>query len=267
MQIAELLGHDEQRPQHDAHRLDDALVRIDDVARAGVLREEALRWRFRALAAEAAQSEDEQVPQRPADWTAWSSAVKSLACALLGHEQAVRILADHFLGGAELRFPDTVAAWFDDTCLSILFCAADDRVLATHVARDAPLYEQDVVEVFLAPADPREYFEIEVSPRGIYMLNGRQMSLDQVAAALAVANRANPNMVVYIRADQEGPYRVVAAILDRCEKLGIARSLENVNLSPDARRSILMTSPRPICPVAMRFDIGYTRCRSIARLR
>jgi hypothetical protein len=31
---------------------------------------------------------------------------------------------------------------------------------------DDPLYEEDVVEVFVAPDDPRRYFEIEVSPRG-----------------------------------------------------------------------------------------------------
>ena len=39
MQIAELLGHYEQRPQHDAHGFDRAVMDIDDVARARVFRE------------------------------------------------------------------------------------------------------------------------------------------------------------------------------------------------------------------------------------
>ena len=39
VQVAELLGHHEQRPQHDAHRLDRAVVDVDDVARARVLGE------------------------------------------------------------------------------------------------------------------------------------------------------------------------------------------------------------------------------------
>lgn len=60
----------------------------------------------------------------------------------------------------------SVAVFYDDDCLSILFSAADDQVLAQHLEHDAPLYEEDVVEVFLAPATIREYFEIEVSPQG-----------------------------------------------------------------------------------------------------
>lgn len=68
--------------------------------------------------------------------------------------------------GATPRLATSVTAWFDDHYLTFLFCAADDHVLATHFEHDAPLYEQDVVEVFLAPEDPLRYFELEVSPRG-----------------------------------------------------------------------------------------------------
>ena len=41
MQVAELLRHDEQRPQHHAYRLDGAVVGVDDVAGARVLGEPA----------------------------------------------------------------------------------------------------------------------------------------------------------------------------------------------------------------------------------
>ena len=64
------------------------------------------------------------------------------------------------------RLATSVAAWFDDEGLSLLFTAGDDRVEATMLAHDAPLYEEDVVEVFFAPEELTRYFEIEVSPRG-----------------------------------------------------------------------------------------------------
>ncbi|MDP9190751.1 MAG: carbohydrate-binding family 9-like protein [Acidobacteriota bacterium] len=68
--------------------------------------------------------------------------------------------------GAPPRLATSVAAWFDDHHLSILFSAGDDRVEASLLVHDAPLYEQDVVEMFFTPADLTRYFEIEVSPRG-----------------------------------------------------------------------------------------------------
>ena len=55
--------------------------------------------------------------------------------------------------------------------LCVRFDARDDEdgsVVATHRERDAPLWEEDVCEVFLAPeeASARLYFELEVSPLG-----------------------------------------------------------------------------------------------------
>jgi Carbohydrate-binding family 9 len=68
--------------------------------------------------------------------------------------------------GATPRLTTSVTAWFDDRYLTFLFCAADDHVLATQFEHDAPLYEEDVVEMFLAPEGGAVYFELEVSPRG-----------------------------------------------------------------------------------------------------
>lgn len=64
------------------------------------------------------------------------------------------------------RLSTSVAAWFDDEALTLLFCCADDHVEASHTTHDAPLYEEDVVEAFLSPEDLTRYFELEVSPRG-----------------------------------------------------------------------------------------------------
>ena len=60
----------------------------------------------------------------------------------------------------------TIAVFADDTHLNVLFQAEDDGIVATHLVHDAPLYEEDVVEIFIAPADAAHYFEIEVNPLG-----------------------------------------------------------------------------------------------------
>lgn len=70
------------------------------------------------------------------------------------------------LDGAPPRLSTSVAAWWDSKCLSVLFSAADDYVVATHLEHDAPLYDEDVVEVFLAPETLVSYFEFEVNPLG-----------------------------------------------------------------------------------------------------
>jgi hypothetical protein len=68
--------------------------------------------------------------------------------------------------GAPPRLSTSVAVWYDSAHLNILFSAGDDHVEATLFAHDAPLYNEDVVEVFVAPAELTRYFELEVSPRG-----------------------------------------------------------------------------------------------------
>ncbi len=68
--------------------------------------------------------------------------------------------------GAAPRLATSFFAFYDDEYLTVVFSAADDHVVATMDRHDQPLYEEDVVEVFLAPRTAREYFEIEVSPAG-----------------------------------------------------------------------------------------------------
>lgn len=62
----------------------------------------------------------------------------------------------------------TVRVARDDRALLLQFECDDRDIWATHTRRDAPLWEEEVVEVFLAPGegDPREYLEIEVNPLG-----------------------------------------------------------------------------------------------------
>jgi hypothetical protein len=68
--------------------------------------------------------------------------------------------------GAQPHLPTDVFVFSDAESLCVLFHAHDDGVVATHLRHDAPLYEEDVVEAFLAPGEPTRYYEIEVNPLG-----------------------------------------------------------------------------------------------------
>ncbi|CAN7661823.1 carbohydrate-binding family 9-like protein [Paenibacillus sp. LjRoot153] len=64
----------------------------------------------------------------------------------------------------ETRFQ---ACWTMDS-LHIRYECEDDYVVSTMTQRDDPLYEEDVVEVFLDPfGGGTTYYEFEVSPRGV----------------------------------------------------------------------------------------------------
>lgn len=71
-------------------------------------------------------------------------------------------------GGVLQQATAVRAAWHGDLLL-VRFECADVDAWGTHDRRDAPLWTEEAVEVFLAPgADvPRSYLEVEVSPRGV----------------------------------------------------------------------------------------------------
>jgi len=71
--------------------------------------------------------------------------------------------------------------------------------------------------------DQRNVRTVEVSTTGVYVLDKQRMSLGQLTARLAGESRSNPNLIVYIRADQDGPYKNVAALIDGCQRSGITR--------------------------------------------
>jgi hypothetical protein len=70
--------------------------------------------------------------------------------------------------GAEPRQATTVRIAHDVDALLVRFDCEDRDIWATHVRRDAPLWEEEVVELFIAPGedDPSDYVEIEVNPLG-----------------------------------------------------------------------------------------------------
>jgi len=71
--------------------------------------------------------------------------------------------------------------------------------------------------------DKRNVRTVEVSTTGVYALDKQRMGLEQLTARLAAEFHSNPNLIVYIRADQDGPYKNVAAVIDSCQRGGITR--------------------------------------------
>lgn len=71
--------------------------------------------------------------------------------------------------------------------------------------------------------DKRDIRTVEISPQGTYMLDRRRMTLAQLETALVQSYKANPNTVVYIRADENGRNKDLYAVIDRCQRNGITR--------------------------------------------
>jgi len=64
---------------------------------------------------------------------------------------------------------------------------------------------------------------VEISNTGVYTLDRQRMPFNELIARLAAESRSNPNLIVYIRADGDGPYKYVADLFDGCQRYGITR--------------------------------------------
>ena len=103
-----------------------------------------------------------------------------------------------------------------------------------------PLLEQGLPMKLPSGGKPDQRIEktdlrtVEVGAAGIYMLEKRQLKLDDLESALVREHRANSNLVVYLRADEGSRWKDVAAVLDRCQRNGIVRI--NPRTDPPKRR-------------------------------
>jgi biopolymer transport protein ExbD len=81
--------------------------------------------------------------------------------------------------------------------------------------------------------DPRDIRTVDVSQAGAFKFRNQSLTPEQIATMLRQEQVRNPNLIVYIRADQNGQYKYVAAILNRLEQVGVV----NVSLrtEPQAR--------------------------------
>ena len=71
--------------------------------------------------------------------------------------------------------------------------------------------------------NPKDYRRIEVTSTGTYRLDGTAMPLSEIEARLAAVFRERPTSVVYIRADENDPFKYVNAVLDMCQRQRITR--------------------------------------------
>ena len=73
-------------------------------------------------------------------------------------------LADNISGRPPVWGTEVRVGWYQDELL-VLFLCQDPEPRATFTNRDDPLWEEDVVEVFIDPFGDRDcYFEFEVNP-------------------------------------------------------------------------------------------------------
>ncbi|MFO1476369.1 MAG: biopolymer transporter ExbD [Verrucomicrobiota bacterium] len=71
--------------------------------------------------------------------------------------------------------------------------------------------------------DPRDVRTVEINAQGIYMLNKKPMKLDALVNQLALDYKFNPNLVIYIRADENSRMKDFVALTDACTRNGISR--------------------------------------------
>ena len=71
--------------------------------------------------------------------------------------------------------------------------------------------------------DKRNIRTVEVSNTGVYALDRQRMSLNEILNRLDYDFRDNPNLIVYIRADKDSRYDLVAQLLGGCQREGITR--------------------------------------------
>lgn len=88
-----------------------------------------------------------------------------------------------------------------------------------------PLLEQSIKldlpsggSVDNTPLKSGDIATVEIEINGTLHLEGKVVSLDQLADALLLQHKMNPKLVIHIRADENCPYKHVASVVDRCQK-------------------------------------------------
>jgi len=84
------------------------------------------------------------------------------------------------------------------------------------------------------PIDKRSVRTVEILSNGAYVLDKRSITLQQLEAQLVKDYQFNPNLVVYIRADENGRNKETYAVIDACQRNGITRF--SLRTEPSTRR-------------------------------
>jgi hypothetical protein len=72
-------------------------------------------------------------------------------------------------GSRPAKQQTTTRVCYDLQALYVRFDCDDTDIWGTYTQRDDPIYDEEVVEIFLAPAEaqPVHYYEFEISPNGV----------------------------------------------------------------------------------------------------
>jgi len=116
--------------------------------------------------------------------------MKCMLCAYVHYDEHVwerlpfETLVDVATGGG-VRQRTLLQSCWDSEALYVRFACEDDHVVANYCNRDEPLYDEDVVEVFLDEEGlGRHYIELEISPRNVVfdaliVNHGRTIDVDK----------------------------------------------------------------------------------------
>lgn len=107
-------------------------------------------------------------------------------------------------GSGPAHYATTTRWCYDEWALYVRFDCHDPDIWATYTQRDDPLYDEEVVELFIAPGStqPTHYYELEINPNGV-IFDARIDNSSGVRAALGVDTRWNP--ALYCVAHRDDP--------------------------------------------------------------
>jgi biopolymer transport protein ExbD len=71
--------------------------------------------------------------------------------------------------------------------------------------------------------DKKDVRTVEITAKGVYAMNKQPMKLESLVAQLVQDFRYNPNLVIYIRADENSRMKDFVALTDACTRNGISR--------------------------------------------
>lgn len=73
------------------------------------------------------------------------------------------------------------------------------------------------------PLNKEDIRTVDIDPNGNYAMNKRIIKLDQLVGQLVQDFRANPNLVIYVRAHEDSRIKNFVALADACTQKGISR--------------------------------------------
>ncbi|MFM1945637.1 MAG: hypothetical protein RI897_4619 [Verrucomicrobiota bacterium] len=72
-----------------------------------------------------------------------------------------------------------------------------------------------------------DFLTLELLRRGVYELEGEEMGYEALGQRLSAAKQANPEVIIFIRADAVAPFDDVFQVADLCARLGLNLSLRS----------------------------------------